>query len=92
MDKLFSEEQKKEIEKKSAGLDFLLDMIADSEDAPIDFKLMKAHKDLGRSMHDLMANPKFLKMKDDEPKKAVLNILQQAIETVKDATKKMEEI
>ena len=89
MGKFLSEEQEKEMEAKSSAMDFLLDLIGGGEDGPIDFKLMKAHRDLSRAMHDLMLKEDFLK-KDDEPKKAVLSILQQAIEVIKDTSNSLE--
>lgn len=89
MENFLSEEQEKEIKAKSSAMDMLLDLIGGGEDGPIDFKLMKAHRDLSKAMHDLMTKEGFLK-KDDEPKKAILSVLQQAIEVIKDASKSLE--
>lgn len=65
-------------------------MLGGTEEGPIDFKLMKAQRDLNKSMHELMGKSDFLKM-DNEPKKAILNILQQAIEVINDTSKSLEE-
>lgn len=91
MDKFLSEEQEREFEKQKTGIDFLLDMLGGTEQGPIDFKLMKAQKDLNNAMHNLMSKSNFLNM-DNEPKKAVLSILKQAIEVINDITKSQEEI
>ena len=64
-------------------------MLGGTEEGPIDFKLMKAQRDLNKSMHELMGKSDFLKM-DNEPKKAILSVLQQAIEVIKDASKSLE--
>lgn len=90
MGKFLSEEQEKEFEEKSSAVDFLLDMLGGTEEGPIDFKLMKAQRDLNKSMHELMGKSDFLKM-DNEPKKTILNILQQAIEVINDTSKSLEE-
>lgn len=90
MGKFLSEEQEKEFEEKSSAVDFLLDMLGGTEEGPIDFKLMNAQRDLNKSMHELMGKSDFLKM-DNEPKKAILNILQQAIEVINDTSKSLEE-
>lgn len=91
MEKFLSEKQERDLEKKKAGIDFLLDLLGGTEEGPIDFKLMKAHRDLSNAMNNLISKSDFTDM-DDEPKKAVLNILKQATEVINDITKSQEEI
>jgi len=90
MESIFNEDSIKEIEKKSAGIDFLLDLIGGSKDGPIDFRVLKADRDFNRAVKGLMSKKGFLKL-DDEPKLAMINFYEQGLRLVKDINAKIEE-
>lgn len=83
MENIFNEEQIKEIKRKSAGIDLLLDIIGGSKDGPIDFRVLKADKDFNRAIKNLMSTRDFIKM-PDEPKLALISFFEQGMRLVKD--------
>ena len=90
MGSIFNEDSIKEIERRSAGIDMILDFIGGSKDGPIDFRVLKADRDFNKAVRDMMLKKGFLKL-DDEVKLALMNFYEQGIELVKDMNAKIEE-
>jgi len=83
MGSIFNEEAMKEIQRKSAGIDLLLEIIGGSKDGPIDFRVLKADKDFNRAVKGLMSKRSFIQM-PDEPKLALISFFEQGMKLVKE--------
>lgn len=69
----------------------LIDLIGGDEKSPIDFKILKAHKDYEQCFSKIINNKKFIKMDDDsEIKKTMLKLLEESIKIFKEIDEKIE--
>lgn len=82
-----------DIEKMEERKDFfdkLINFLGEDENAPMEFRIMKAHRDLGNAFSAIMTNKAFLKMNDDnELKQTVLKFFEEGTNLLKEISSKI---
>ena len=78
-------EELKEMEKRSNAMDIFLEMIAESENAPIDFKILNEDKKSRKILSEIMTNRKFIQLSDEsDEKKALYAFMKQITQFLSD--------
>lgn len=81
-----------EMKKENEAFNVLLNLLGGEENSPIDFKIMKAHRDLFNESKKVMTNRKFIRLDDDnELKKTMLKVFDENLKLVREINEKLSE-
>ena len=79
-----------QIKRESEVIDKILSIIAEGEDVPLDFKIMKENRNADKLFKEIMTNKKFLNLSNEsEEKRALYNFLKQEVSFLEDLKEKM---
>lgn len=80
-----------EIEKKSEVINSFLDMIAETPNAPLDFKILSENRKADNLFREINLNKNFMKLEDDsEEKQALYSFKKQRIQFYKELKERID--